>query len=119
MKATKYFLILLALVALFTFACKPEAETEKKVETEEVVVNPIDKWMADVKALVEPWEAKAKEGNLTQADWDEFIAAKQPLMDAANKLDQTALTEEQKPIMEDLMARMDKLNSETIPAAVK
>ncbi len=119
MKATKYFLILLALVAMFMFACKTKAETDEAVEIEEVVENPIDKWMGDVKVVVEAWEAKAAAGNLTQADWDEFIAAKTPLMETAKELDQTALTEEQKPIMDDLMARMDKLNSVTIPAAVK
>ncbi len=119
MKATKYFLILLALVAMFTFACKTETEEVAEEVVEEVVANPIDKWIGDVKAVVEAWEAKTAAGKLTDADLEAWIAAKQPLMEAVQTLDlENASTEAQKPVLEDLMARMDKLDNETIPAAL-
>ncbi len=118
MKATKYFLILLALVALFMFACKAKVETDEVVETEEVALSPLDQWIADVKVVVETWEAKAEAGNLTQADMDAFVAAQVPLEEAAKDLDLNNPTDEQRPILNDLMARMSKLNTETIPAAM-
>ena len=66
MKATKYFLILLALVALFATACNTAQEDEVVADTTEVVteetVNPIDDWTGKVKTLVEEWEANAAAG---------------------------------------------------------
>ena len=119
MKATKYFLILLALVAMFTFACKTETEEVAEEVAEEVIANPIDKWIGDVKAVVETWEAKAAAGKLTDADLEAWGAAKKPLQEATMTLDlENASTEAQKPILEDLMKRMDKLDNELIPNAM-
>ncbi len=119
MKATKYFLILLALVAMFTFACKTETEEVAEEVAEEVIANPIDKWIGDVKAVVETWEAKAAAGKLTDADLEAWVAAKKPLQEASMTLDlENASTEAQKPILEDLMKRMDKLDNELIPNAM-
>ncbi|HOY83753.1 MAG: hypothetical protein LHW45_10075 [Candidatus Cloacimonetes bacterium] len=124
MKATKYFLILLALVALFATACNTAKEDEVVADTTEVVteetVNPIDDWTGKVKTLVEEWEAKAAAGaKMTQADLDAFVAAKTPLMEAMQTMDLTAVTEEQTTIITDLNARMDKLINETIPGMMK
>jgi len=119
MKVSKYFLILLVLVALFAFACKKEAPPVVEEITEEVVANPIDKWIGDVKAFVEEWEAKAA-GKLTDKDLEAFVAGQKPLQEASMSLDlENAATEEQKPVLKDLMERMDKLGNELIPAAMK
>lgn len=110
MKATKYFLILLAMVAMFTFACNTETEEVAEEVVEEEVVNPIDKWIGDVKVIVEEWEAKAAEGPLSMEDIEAFGAAKQPLMEAAQALDlENAATEEQAAQIQDLNQRMDAL----------
>ncbi len=124
MKATKYFLILLTLVAMFTFACNTAKEDEVVADTTEVVteqtVNPIDDWAGKVKTLVEEWEAKAATGTkMTQADLDAFVAAKTPLMDAMKTLDLTNVTETQTATITDLNARMDKLINTTIPGMMK
>ncbi len=118
MKVFKFLLILLAVLALLSFACKPKEKVEEPVQEE--TENPIDNWTTEVKAMVEKWEAKVAEGKLTDADLDEYVKEKQALMEQAQGLDLEAnTTEEQKPKVMELMQMMDKLDTESIPAAMK
>ncbi len=123
MKATKYFLILLTLVAMFTFACKDEEQDVEEPTDQTTVmetVDPIDDWAGKLKTLVEEWEAKAATGTkMTQADLEAFVAAKTPLMEAMKTMDLTNVTEAQTATITDLNARMDKLINTTIPGMMK
>ncbi|NLK50725.1 MAG: hypothetical protein GX294_08765 [Candidatus Cloacimonetes bacterium] len=58
MKATKYFLILLAVVALFAFACKADKAPDVP-DPDEVEESIVDQWINDATAFAEKWEAKA------------------------------------------------------------
>ena len=123
MKATKYFLILLTLVAMFTFACKAEEQDVEEPTDQTTVmetVDPIDDWAGKLKTLVEEWEAKAATGTkMTQADLEAFVAAKTPLMEAMKTMDLTNVTEAQTATITDLNARRDKLINTTIPGMMK
>ncbi|MCB5228869.1 MAG: hypothetical protein LHW44_02205 [Candidatus Cloacimonetes bacterium] len=59
MKATKYFLILLAVVALFAFACKADKAVPEDPEPEVTEESIVDQWINDATAFAEKWEAKA------------------------------------------------------------
>lgn len=118
MKTLRLMLVFLTVIALLTIACKAKEQTPELVE--EQTLTPAEQWTADVKALVEKWEAKVAEGNLTDADLQEYVAAKKPLMEAAQGPDfEAQFSEDQKPLVMELMQRMDKLDNETIPAAMK
>lgn len=114
MKVSKLMLVILALVTMLAFACKQKAEEAPAdtmmVETEEVQMDPIDQWSADVKVVVEKWEAKTATAKLTMAEIEEFAAETKPLMERAASLDLEAkATEAQAAIIKDLNARMDAL----------
>ncbi len=117
MKATKMFLILLAVVAMFTFACndadtpETDANTQNNEEMEnQEDVDPIDAWIGEVEAVVNEYEPKMVDGALPAADLEAFAAAKAPLMEKAQTLDlENKSTSEQKAKIEPLMARMDAI----------
>lgn len=118
MNMFKLLLILMAVLSLLAFACKAKEQAEEVVE--EQIENPIDKWAGEVKAVVEKWEARVAEGKLTDADLEEYIKEKNALIEQTKNFDlEGDATEEQKPMLMDLMARMDKLDGESIPAAIK
>ncbi len=109
MKATKFFLILLAVVALFAFACKTEkAEIEEVVEQEEL--EPIDQWVADVTAVLNEWEPKAEQG---ETGMEDFIALSEqlvPLTEKAEELDLEAnASPEQAEAIQAVNERMEAL----------
>ncbi len=114
MKATKYFLILLALVALFATACNTAKEDEVVADTTEVVteetVNPIDAWIGKVEAVLAEYEPKMIDGSLPFEDLEAYGKAIAPLRDEATtlKLEENA-SEEQNAKIVPLMNRMDAI----------
>lgn len=106
MKATKFFLILLAVVALFAFACKTddepiveEAEIEELTETEQ--------WVQDITAFLETWEDKTE---FSMEEVIEMTEQLQPMGEKVVELDLENTTEgEQKEEIEALMKRVDEL----------
>ena len=111
MKMLRLLMLVLVVLSMMAFACKAKVKVE---------ADPIDTWAADVKTLVETWEIKAGEGKITDAQFEEYAAAKSALMQRAQTLDLEAkATEAQTTVIQDLNGRMDKLDNVTIPKAMK
>lgn len=104
MKATKYFMILLAVVALFAFACKTDKVEEEEVQPEPT---PVEQWITDITAFLETWEAKTE---FTTEDVEAMTEQLQPLGEKVEELDLENTTEgEQKELVEGLLKRVDEL----------
>lgn len=122
MKMLRLLMIVMVVLSMMAFACKAKEKVEAAMDSTKVeeIANPIDTWTAEVKTLVETWEKKAAEGKITDAQLDEFIKAKDVLLKQSETLDLEAkTTEAQKPVVQEVMGRMDKLINETLPKAMK
>lgn len=122
MKVFRLMILVLAVCSLLAFACKAKEKVEAVADSTvaEAIANPIDTWTAEVKTLVETWEKKAGEAKITDAELQEFVKAKDALVKQSETLGLEAnSTEAQKPLIQNLMARMDKLINETLPKAMK
>ncbi len=108
MKATKYFLILLAVVALFAFACKTEKE-EIPEENETVELSPIDQMLKDMEDFVVEWQPKAEEGKANEEVVAAFMQQWEPIAKKSEEFKEEDYNEEQKAKMEDLGLRMAEI----------
>lgn len=94
MKATKYFLILLAVVALFVTACNTGAK--------------MDEQLTQLEKLVTDWQAKLDKGEIKAEDLTDFADAKKVIMDAISPLEEAA-TEEQKTKLTETKTKVETL----------
>lgn len=94
MKATKYFLILLAVVALFVTACNTGAK--------------MDEQLTQLETLVTDWQAKLDKGEIKAEDLTAFADAKKVIMDAISPLEEAA-TEEQKTKLTETKTKVETL----------
>ena len=117
MKMLRILMLVLVVLTMMAFACKAKVEVDATADSTVVVeASPVAIWTAELKTVVETWEKKAGEGKITNADFDVYAAAKADLMKKAETLDLEANATDE---LKDLMARMDKLDQETIPKAMK
>lgn len=94
MKATKYFLILLAVVALFVTACNTGAK--------------MDEQLTQLEKLVTDWQAKLEKGEIKAEDLTAFANDKKVIMDAISPLKEAA-TEEQKTKLTETETKVETL----------